>query len=362
MTRVILSIYSLLLRAYPTSFRTEFETEMGGVFGNSLADAESEGPGALVSLCWRELRDWPVCLWAEHWRNVQLRGTEFIEELFKVVHKVSANNGNRRQSAMDTSPNNTWTVEDKRTSIVAALPPLLAGLGIGLLWLIIGGPWNTVPSWRLYLGAAVGLFPFAVLGLGGALAIVRRLPDWGYSWVGGAMMGFALFIKTLAEEGAEVGRQYLISQAGDAALLVFVLLAGFVVLVVAASRGWAQSSLVSIGLSSLMWLSLFAAVAGGPFHRYGLAISAIPLGLVAAGLTYAYVRGSDKTRLAILAAMGMMNVGAVLVVNSVWASWLTPQGRQPPLIPLLVLSTGILIAGPVLGLLVRPLSKNLSKV
>ena len=262
---------------------------------------------------------------------------------------------------MDTFQSDIWAVEDKRKAIIAALPPLLAGLGVGLLWLIIGGPWNTVPRWRIYLGAAVGLVPFLILGLGGAIALVRRLPDWGYSWAGGAMMGFAMFIKTMAEEGAEVGRQYLISQVGDAALVGVVLLAGFAVLAVAALRGWAQASVVSIGLSTTMWLSLFAAVAGGPFHRYGLAISAIPLGLTAAALTFAYVRGTDTARVAILAALGVLNAGAVLIVNSVWASWLTPQGRPTPLIPLLVLSTGVLIAGPILGLLAKPLRKAFSR-
>ena len=84
----------------------------------------------------------------------------------------------------------------QRQSLVGALPPLLVGLGIALMWLIIGGPWYTAPSWRLILAVVVGLVPFAVLGGGGLIALVRRLPDWGYTWVGGALMGLMLMVQS----------------------------------------------------------------------------------------------------------------------------------------------------------------------
>ena len=45
------------------------------------------------------------------------------------------------------------------------------------------------PPWRLIAGVAVGLAPAAVIAIGGLIALVRRLPDWGYAWVGALLAG-----------------------------------------------------------------------------------------------------------------------------------------------------------------------------
>ena len=129
---------------------------------------------------------------------------------------------------------------DRSRSLVAALPPLLLGLGILLNALIVGAPWYTVPAWRFYLGMALELLAAVVIAAGGAIALWRRLPDWGYTWLGAALMLLAGGIKVLAEERAETG-QFLISPAGDIAVMMLVFLAGLAALAAAALRGWAQA-------------------------------------------------------------------------------------------------------------------------
>jgi len=247
-----------------------------------------------------------------------------------------------------------WRIDNPRQALAAALPPLIFSLGIALSWQVISVPWHTAPPWRLIAGVVVGLAPAAVIAIGGLIALVRRLPDWGYVWVGAAMMGMALLLQALAEERAEVGA-FLISPVADIVMVLVVLLAGLVVLSVAALRGWPQAGLMSIGLAATLGLSLFYAVAIPPFYRRDVALLAVPLGLLVAALTYVYARGSDLVRIAVLAGIELVNVGIAWAADRVWQDWLLARGQPSPLLPLLVLLTGALLAGPLLGLLGRPL-------
>ncbi len=249
-----------------------------------------------------------------------------------------------------------WSRTDRRPLFLAALPPLVYGLGIMLMALIVRAPWYTVPTWRLVAGLAMELLAAAVLVVGGLVVLVRRLPDWGYTWLGAALMMLAIGIKVLAEERAETG-QFLISPVADSVIGVLVVLAGLVVLLLAALRGWRQAGLVSIGLSTTLALSLCSTATNAPFYRYDLALLAGPLGLLAAALTYYYIRGAGPMRIAAIAAIGLANIGAAWIVNQAWQAWLLARGRPPLLLPLLMLLLGSLLAGPLLGLCVPPLRR-----
>lgn len=250
--------------------------------------------------------------------------------------------------------------KDLRQPLLAALPPLLLGLGILLKALTIGAPWYTVPSWRLVVGIAAELIPAAALFIGGLIALLRGLPGWGYTWVGAALALLALGINVLADERAENGLP-LISPAADIVVVILVLLAGLTVFCLAALRGWPQAGLVSIGFSTALALSLCSTATNAPFHRYDLALLAGPLGLLIAALTYLYARRSGPIRIAAIVAIGLASIGATLIVNQAWQNWLLRRGRPSPLLPFLVLPTGSLLAGPVLGLsaqLVRRVAKG----
>jgi hypothetical protein len=175
---------------------------------------------------------------------------------------------------MDNNGHSTYGGEDPREALIAALPPLLFGVGGAL----------AVSSGQLAISVAAWLLVAAVLIGGGLLALVRRLPDWGYTWLGAAMMVVVLLVKALAEELAETGR-FVISPAGDAALTGVVLLVGLVVLLAAALRGWQRAALVSIGLSSTMGLSIGYTLGNRPFQRYDLALMVVPPAVLISGLT-----------------------------------------------------------------------------
>jgi hypothetical protein len=249
-----------------------------------------------------------------------------------------------------------YSEPDRSRSLIAALPPLILGLGILFNALIVGAPWYTVSLWRLYLGIALQLLAAAVIAVGGIIALWRRLPHWGYTWLGAALMLLALGIKMLAEERAETG-QFLISPAGDIAVMVLVLLAGLVALGAAALRGWAQAGMVSIGLATTLALSLCATATNAPFYRYDLALLAGPLGLLTAAFTYLYARRSGPVRLAAIAAIGLAGIGTSWAVSQAWTSWLLSREQPSPLLPFLILLVGSLLAGPCLGLLAQPLGR-----
>jgi hypothetical protein len=364
--RLIARIYALLVRLYPRSFRAEFEEEMRTVFGDAATEAASRGRTSLLGLCLRELCDWPKALLSEHWHHVKTRYRGATTRQASKGDRPTNHTVEGRTVMPETREYANWSIASRRQALVAALPPLLYGLGIAMKEPVTGGAWYAVPPWRLAAGVAMVLIPAAVIAIGGLFALVRRLPDWGYTWVGAALMGLALLVKTLAEERADQG-QFLISPVGDAAVGVVVLLAGLAVLIVAALRGWQQAGMVSIGLSATLGLSLCATVAVPPFHRHDLALLAGPLGLLVAVLTYAYARGPGSarglglTRIVILASVELVNVGLTWMADQAWQAWLLARGRPSPLWPLLVLLTGSLAAGPFLGLLGRPLRRALGR-
>ncbi|MDY6877379.1 MAG: hypothetical protein SWK90_14405 [Chloroflexota bacterium] len=347
-------VYTFLVRLYPRDFRAGFEEEMCTVFTDAIAEAAMRGGASLASMCWREVRDWLRVLLSEYWLNVRMWHRGMARYKTDKGLGTPGCGADRRKDMFGNERIGKWRIDNPRQALVAALPPLLFSLGIALSWQVIGVPWHTAPPWRLITGVVVGLAPAAVIAIGGLIALVRRLPDWGYVWVGAAMMGLVLLLKVLAEERAEVG-VFLISPVADIIVMLVILLAGLVVLSVAALRGWPHAGLMSIGLAATLGLSLFQMVAVPPFYRLDVALLSVPLGLLVAALTYVYARGADLARIAVLVGVELVNVGIAWAADRVWHDWLLARGQPSPLLPLLVLLTGALLAGPLLGLLGRPL-------
>lgn len=245
------------------------------------------------------------------------------------------------------------------SDLLASLPMALFGVGITATSLIRGGPWYAVPSWRIVLSLAVGVIPMGVIALGGLAALVRGMPDWGWSWVGAAFIGAALFFQMLVSELKEAGTQ-LPNWAGTS-LFLFSFAAGVILLVAAALRDWRCAGEFSMSAAGAFGLSMFLAIIAGPFYRHDLAPLAAPLGLVYASMIYAFRRSPNPYLPGVVAAAGGLNVASFILANHVWRQWLAENSRSSPLVPLIVLGTGLLLSGPLLGWLARPLRSSLDR-
>jgi len=335
---LVTRLHALMARLYPFNFRVEFEDEMCAVFTDALADVASQGVGPVFKLWWWEVRDWPRRLLTEYWLSITMLWNWRIF-----------------MSEVDQSGN--WKIEKRKDALIAALPPLIFGVGIMLTALIVWKPWYEIQSWRLYLGVAIGMaLPAIVVGVGGAIALIRRLPDWGYTWAGSAAVGTVLLVKTAAEERADVG-QFIISETFDLILAVVLVFGCLVLLVWAALRGWQQAGLVSIGFASLMGISVVSTATAAPFNRYDLALLAGPFGALMAWLAYHFAVGSNKIRTFVLLGIALLNLGAVVIADRATRTWALANQRHSFALPLLVFITGALLSGPLLGLIGVPVRR-----
>lgn len=329
-------VHAWMCACYPHAFRRDFSSEMRSVFRERLEDSLARGGWAPWRACWSELRDWPTAL-------ARAYGSALAEHLGMGIMNL-------------LSEDRHWAIADRRSAVLAALPPLLLGGGIALGALVVRDPWYQVPRWRLLAGVLSVLFPALVVALVGAFALLRRLPAWGYAWAGAAGMGALMFVKTLAEERADEGLP-LLSPAID--LLIAALLAASLafLLAYAAWRGWRQAGLLSLGFATVVGLFTLGSVSAAPFNRYDLAALAAPGGLLMSALCYLYVRKGDLGRLGAIGGYALLNTLGLLVARSVWGPWLAARELPSPVLPVFVVLMGAVLAGPLAGAVGRPLRR-----
>ena len=255
-----------------------------------------------------------------------------------------------------------WAIDRRGRAIWAALPPLIMGMGVAIAATVDGRTWFDLTIWQQGLLILLTALPVGVLGAGGLVALLRSIPEWGYAWVGGTFVGAVVLIKILAEERAEVGAS-IVSPEVDVGIALALVLAGGVVLVIAALRGWAQAGLTSIGFVSIFGITTFSMLRAAPFHRNDLVLLTAPIGLFQALLAYAYVRarGSEAARWVYLVSIWLLNAAPMLLAHRVWQPWLAARGRTSPVLPLLVIVTLLAWAGPVAGLLGKPVRRSLDR-
>ena len=244
----------------------------------------------------------------------------------------------------------------RRQALVAALAPFLVGLGgtgITVMLLLIGGPSQVVqiggPAFPHTFALIAIVVTLALLAAAALTAAVGRLPFWAWPWVAVDMIGLVVALNLTIE-----GRAVVFSPAVDVGVLALFFLASLTVLGAAAARGWQQIGLLSVGVATTMGLSLCFWIAAGPF-RSDLGLLAGLLGLAFAALTYAYARRSKRARVAVLLTIALANGVLAWFVDRAFLAWDLFPDQTSLLLPLIVFSTGPLLGGPLLGLLVQGL-------
>jgi len=360
LTGVILFLYTRCIRWFPSSFRTEFEEEMCEVFSLALHESRRTGIRSMFMTTIREIRDLPMILFYEHFQTIQDRIWKPFQRTFLRSQTGSPLAVMRRKGMSEFMDTGTLNFHSKPHRILAVVPLFLFGFGIAAISLTRGGPWYSVPLWRLILSIAMGLLPMIVISIGGLIALIRGIPDWGLTWVGCAFMGFLIFVKTLAEELAEVG-QRIISEPVEIGIVVVLFLVGVTLLVIVGARGWQRGGLLSIGFSVTFTLTFFWAVTAAPFYRHDLAPLALPFSLLIAAITYLYTQASNPSRWMILMVMGLLNLGSLLAANTVWLEWHQTRGETSSPLPFVIFMFLFLICGPIMGLITKPIKRTLRR-
>lgn len=341
-------LYRGMLACYPTATRSEFGEEMLYVFDEASADRAACGVIALLVYFLREMRDWPRGLFSAYRSEYLQRG--YRGQRFT---KVPAPGWVTWKEGVMDDLDGRLSTKGKR-SIWISLPPLLLGLGIMVSALVRTDVWYRLPRWQLTLSVGILFLPGMVVAVVGLIALVRRIPDWGITWMGSAFMGFVLTMQVTLGEFIDEG---VISMhpAVEAALGLGLFLTGLTLLLVLAVRGWSRSGLFTLAAAATMGLSLLQAVTAAPFNRDDLALLAGPLGLTFTLLIFFYLQKPGVSRWAALVITGLLNVGIVLITTHAWLVWRAPPEATGFITPLLIMLTGLLVVGPISGLLIKPI-------
>lgn len=349
--RGLIGLYRAMVRLYPRGIREEYGQEMIDVFRDSVRHVAPSGFSSIFRLISRELLDWPSVLFQAHLDS--LRGISLIEMMPLPLSSLTA----AHEKDWIMKEGNDISTMSKRQMIRSALPPLLLGLGIMGSAMVRTDVWYRLPRWQLYLSGTVVLLSGLVVGAVTLIVLFRGLPDWGLTWLGTAFMGFTLFTQVLTGEAAEEG-WFSISATLEAALGLGFFFSGVLLLTMIADQGLPQAGLFTMAAAGTLGLSLLQGVTAAPFNRDDIALLAGPLGLLFASLIFLYIRRSGWERIAAFTVLGLSNIGIAIIANQAWGSWLEERGAPSPLLPLLVLITGLLISGPVFGKLLPPIKRK----
>jgi hypothetical protein len=237
----------------------------------------------------------------------------------------------------------------QRNMILAIFPPLFFGL-FGAAAILVQSLVSTIILWSICS---------LIIIAGGLYAAIKRLPMWGYTWAASGLMIIALVLKVAAEELDESGR-FIISQVGDIGLMALIILAGLVLLIIASMKGWRSAGLVSMAFTSIFGIYTLFSLFNAPFFQLDRALLAIPASLLFALIIYIYLRMHGSGGVALLALTWGITVGILFLAHSTWKNWFSVQGRDTPLIPLIVLCTGFIISGPIIAIIRKPVKKMFS--
>jgi hypothetical protein len=252
----------------------------------------------------------------------------------------------------------------RRDAWLAALPPVLLGLGIttSLLFrvplsrVVIGGPTRVHYSSGIITGGmAIGIGAMALAALtlviGGVVAVAQRLPLWGHTWVGTAVMVIVVALTVVSDD-----LPYLVSPVIDLLIVLALMLLLGAALGAVAWRGPLLGGLAGLGTIMILSLVVVSWASNPPFNRLDVGLLAGPLGLIYGGLIYGFVTGPHARRTALLAIGGLLCLATMGGVEyGLFWQWRVSHGQTGQPLILLAVGMALLAFGPVVGLVARRL-------
>lgn len=344
------SIFRIIGSAYPASFKQEFYEEIMADLSDRDAELRQMNFAQRFMLLKREVSGWISSIAHEQISEIKTKSSEFLKRGFSLFNELEVSVNKKKEKS------GVWQIKDSKEALIASLPPFIFGSAVWVTWLIIGGPWYTASDAQLKAGLLAGLLLAAVIAVGGIIALIKRFPVWGYTWLGMDVLGFLLCIKSLAEESPNLIPEWLTLIIAVSALIFCA-----VVLVHAVLESWQAAGLFSTGMSTAMALANVHTMAIGPYHRVDLAILGLVCGLILSALTYAYLRTTPWPQAGLLGSIGLLNLGILYLANQVWSQHLAEVGKTSPLLPMLVILLILLLVGPFAGLFRKPVKSIFGK-
>ncbi|MGA9351919.1 MAG: permease prefix domain 1-containing protein [Anaerolineae bacterium] len=252
----------------------------------------------------------------------------------------------------------------RRDALLAALPPVLLGLSIAislllrapLSRLVIGGPTRIHYSPGIITGGmmvCIGALVLAalILVIGGVVAVARRLPLWGYTWVGTAVMVIVFALMVAADD-----LPYLVSPVIDVLIMMALLLLLGAALGAVGWRGPLLGGLAGLSTTMILSLVVVSWASNPPINRLDVGLLVGPLGLIYGGLIYGFVTGPPARRAALLAVGGLLCLGTMWGIEyGVFWPWRLSHGQTGQPLILLAVGLAILAFGPAVGLVAQRL-------
>lgn len=246
----------------------------------------------------------------------------------------------------------------RRDAWLAALPPVILGLSMAISalfrvppgQLVIGGPTPVRYTGIITGGMMVGIGAMGLAALiivvSGVIAGVQRLPFWGHTWTGAAVMVIVFALEVAADDSP-----YLVSPLIDLLIIFALLLLLGAALGAAGWRGLWLGGLAGLSTTMILSLVVVSWTSNPPFNRLDIALLAGPLGLLYGGLLYSFVTGSAARRAALLAVGGLLCLGTMgSAVQGVFGQWFLDHGQAGQVWILLAIGASLLAFGPAVGL------------
>jgi len=257
----------------------------------------------------------------------------------------------------------------RRDALLATLPPVLLGLSIAislllcqrvgrapLSRLVIGGPTRIHYSPGVITGGmavGIGVLVLAALTLviGGVVAVARRLPLWGHTWVGTTVMVIVSVLTVAADDSP-----YLVSPLIDVLIMMALMLLLGAALGAVGWRGPLLGGLAGLSTTMILSLVVVSWASNPPFNRLDVGLLVGPLGLFYGGLIYGFVTGPPARRAALLAVGGLLCLATMWGVEyGVFWQWRVSHGQTGQPLILLAVGVALLAFGPAVGLVAQRL-------